>query len=827
MGLFFGRVASFAMVLLLGSMAAAHGPSCVNEYGDPERLVFEGCKTFTAEEVAETTAIDPEVILAGHPAAPLEDYLATLSNKILSGYKRVGFPYAQVTSKINHETKKIHIVIEEGPRYMAGKILVRGNQNVVAKELVKTLTSPGPPDDARRWVIEKADGKTTFKWVDREGADADMEDPLWEPGKPAPFDWIAHENIERWTRRALADQGFFSTFEISLLPRSDGKTAHLLIRISDEGSRAVLGDIVITGNKNNTREEILDYLGLKQGMSVPPNWAAELEYRLWRSGRFIRSDVTLNAPTTDNQATLQINLLESPWAPRLSEPLAEEQNILLKLRDQLVNPKLWPGDLTVSVDASGQSGHMVISPAHGFFASLHYNPNEDKGLPRGLDVSVVLSDREHGLFCPTPLAANFLYTATGPPRTKVMGNITFRLNEKLDDSENRSVMTFNFSFSSLDKDESPQVFQTHINAEPSFFVALSRIIDTKCIIEDGVLTVSSSTGGYRVDASTGRLLEMTSITEDESGQTRIRIRFEENAYQAQLDEIEKSTAHCPNRYDSKTPWTSWISVLCSEELLGTMKECGPETLRWLRLIRVMQQKGVLDGPGGLSEIVGQLFPQKDTSDKDSFTIPCDPAVFGDLNESNLQSFLLTFGVRFTDKMFSRRSWPWTLLRELFMVAAQRSKYTGAELQELWQSESTGPIFCLLAACALEHLDQPTAVLFATQGLNKMSAADFRKDCRALLLQNGIAGQCAQRMAQAIRELTPEEIEQIIGVRESDEPSVLADLIRTLQSKPEQPWDDALLDALTAAWESSQRNSVKAQLMSICERNRQESQKTTH
>ncbi|MBN2216029.1 MAG: hypothetical protein JW719_01505 [Pirellulales bacterium] len=826
MGMFFGRIASFAMILLLGSMAAAHGPSCVNEYGDPERLVFEGCKTFTAEEVAETTAIDPEVILAGHPAAPLEDYLATLSNKILSGYKRVGFPYAQVTSKINHETKKIHIAIEEGPRYMAGEILVRGNQNVVATELVKTLTSPGPPDDARRWVIEGADGKTTFKWVDREGADAEMEDPVWEPGKPAPFDWIAHENIERWTRRALADQGFFSTFEISLLPQSDGKTAHLLIRISDEGSRAVLGDIVITGNKNNTREEILDYLGLKPGMSVPPNWAAELEYRLWRSGRFIRSDVTLDAPTTNNQATLQINLLESPWAPRLSEPLAEEQKILLKLRDQLVNPKLWPGDLTASVDASDQSGRLVISPAHGFFVSLHYDPNEDKGLPRGLDVSVVFSDQEYGFFCPTLLAAKFLKTATSPPQSKFYSNLAFRLDENLDDREKNIFIKFDLCINGLDKDESPHVFQPQLNADPSFIVALSRINDAKCVIEDGVLTVSSSTDSYRVDASTGRLLEMTGIMQDKSGQSRYRIQFEANAYQAQLDEIKKATAHCPNRFDPKTPWTSWISVLCSEELLGTMKEYGPETLRWLRLIRVMQQKGVLDGPGGLSEIVGQLFPQKDTSDKDSFTIPCDPAVFGNLNESNLQSFLLTFGVRFTDKVFSRRSWPWTLLRELLLVAAQRSKYTGAELQELWQSESTGPIFCLLAACALEHLDQPTAVLFATQGLNKMSAADFRKDCRALLLQDGIAGQCAQRMAQAIRELTPEEIEQIIGVRAADEPSMLADLIRTLQSKPEQPWDDALLDALTAAWEASQRNAVKTELMSICERNRQESQKTT-
>ena len=87
-------------------------------------------------------------LLAAHPAAPLDAYRDTLRDKIVLGYQRAGFPYAQVTARIDRESKKIHVTVKEGPRYMAGDVVVQGHQAVAAADLIKVLTSPGPPEDA-------------------------------------------------------------------------------------------------------------------------------------------------------------------------------------------------------------------------------------------------------------------------------------------------------------------------------------------------------------------------------------------------------------------------------------------------------------------------------------------------------------------------------------------------------------------------------------------------------------------------------------------------------------------------------------------------------
>ena len=65
---------------------------------------------------------------------------------------------------------------------------------------------------------------------------------------------------------ALADLGyFFAKFNLDVEADAKTKTARLAIDILDEGPRAVLGDIEVTGNKVNSRDDIVKYLGLQPG----------------------------------------------------------------------------------------------------------------------------------------------------------------------------------------------------------------------------------------------------------------------------------------------------------------------------------------------------------------------------------------------------------------------------------------------------------------------------------------------------------------------------------------------------------------------------------
>ncbi|HLA83907.1 MAG TPA: hypothetical protein VJL29_03860 [Thermoguttaceae bacterium] len=806
----------FASLFLTTTAAASHGPTCVNDNGDPQRLVVEGCKTFTPEQIIAAATSNVDVVLAAHPAAPLEKYRATLRDRIVAGYQHAGFPYVEVAAQIDRKDEKMRVTIKEGPRYTAGEIVVRGNKDVAADELIKVLTSRRPPDGARLTRVDSPEKKPVFKWIDKDGNNAKMDDPVWEPDKPASFDWVSHQIVERWTKRALADQGFFSTFETDLIPQSDGKTALLVIRIIDEGPKAVLGEITVTGNQNNTRNEILDYFGLKTGMAFVPNWQAELEHRLWRSGRFIKSQATIDPPAEgDHRAPLRIELTESPWAPRLSEPLSPEQTVLLKLRDQLANPNAWPGDLIVAAKAKDYDVEFIFSATHGAVTRMRWSAPPQNGYPARFDGTFLISDRQCGLVCAEPTHVRLLIMRTGTPRSKLWATISLNLLERTDDPESTRSFMFHFGAKSLDEGESAQPFTLVFDVTPSFFLAIPTIDkNVTSSISDDVLTVFSSKVHLRVEASTGRLMEYVLFGEDDKNSS-FKIRFGKNTFESRLAEIQKAAAHSPNLYDADAPLTSWIALVGSDEFLGSLKNVQPETLRWLRLAWVMQQKGVFEGPGGVSEILGPLFSEKDKERE--FRIPATPDGWNQSNAGMIQYVVMAGGLSAVDKIFPRNTWPWTFTRELVFVATRQSRYSWTELQGLWTSNQTGPLFYLAAAEAFNIFNPDAAKMFAIQGLQKLSADDFKKDCRALLDKDCIAGRCARRMAVAVRELKPEEVEAILGPLPTGETSALAELVRVLRARPEQPVDEALFDALTAAWEAGQRDRVKARLASIRDR----------
>ena len=126
-------------------------------------------------------------------------------------------------------------------------------------------------------------------------------------------------SLHRDVADALADLGyFFAKFNIDVEADTKTKAAYLAIDILDEGPRAVLGDIKVTGNKVNSRDDIVKYLGLQPGEPWNRSKSLHVGYRLWRSARFAKAEVNPVAPAAGKKGvTLRIAVVECDRAAAL------------------------------------------------------------------------------------------------------------------------------------------------------------------------------------------------------------------------------------------------------------------------------------------------------------------------------------------------------------------------------------------------------------------------------------------------------------------------------------------------------------------------------
>ena len=162
----FGRLAA-------GEPASVLAPETVGQRGDLDQLVLEGNTTFSSSAIQATLTWDFDVLIAGHPAVPWTTFLGIIQRKIETGYRASGFAEVRVDVHPNALKGKLLVHIDEGPRYLAGGVNVKGAHTLSAELLTERLTKPYWPKEA----LES--GKTDVR--------SKMEDPVWQVGKPAYF----------------------------------------------------------------------------------------------------------------------------------------------------------------------------------------------------------------------------------------------------------------------------------------------------------------------------------------------------------------------------------------------------------------------------------------------------------------------------------------------------------------------------------------------------------------------------------------------------------------------------------------------------------------
>ena len=264
--------------------------------------------------------------------------------------------------------------------------------------------------------------------------------------------------------------------------------------------------------------------------------------------------------------------------------------------------------------------------------------------------------------------------------------------------------------------------------------------------------------------ATGRLLEFTcsdsadAATGDDgkapatSVGEGCRLSFQANAFSRRIKRIHRTGGDYANDFDANRPISSLCGFLFDQEDLWKVLFRNAENqqaLQGLRLLRVILGRHVLDA---VDELAVKF--SEECSGAGEFPIPNDsgaaPGLLFDRWTAN--------GVAIAgNKLFPYRSWPWTLTRESALVWAKQGKYTGSELQRLYESKDNGPLCCLAAAWLSRAMGVRAWHMFAAKGLEKLSVEDFRKDCHILFEQRMPLGQSLRRLAELLRKLDEKEV----------------------------------------------------------------------
>ncbi|MDY0166743.1 MAG: hypothetical protein RBS80_09385 [Thermoguttaceae bacterium] len=834
---------------VVGLPAADHEPRLVGDWSDPNRLEIRGSQVFSAVAIRSAVLLDDDVTLDAHPAANLAAYVGRIRQRVLAGYRRAGFPEASVDVFPEEETRRLVVHVAEGPRFTAGEVEVVGTATIPADALVARLSEPYPPTRALSESISVDDGASRVVWVNSEGLTVELWPPVWPLGQPAPFPVqpmryvdAPPSALQRAIASALADLGYpFAGFEHEILLDPEHRLARLQIRLLDEGPSPILQHIEITGNQRNSREEIVQYLGLQPGTPIDQGALASLHRALWRSGRFLSWDIKparLSPGCDDARAAskeglaLHIEVCENPHGPRLSEELTAEARILLKARDWLADPKGWGGDLVIEGAWPKAAGAgVVVSPGRGWILWVRDPTEEDLYWPFHHAVTattdaVLLHSLAHG----TRL------DLCGDPGT-VTGRFAFVLEPSSEDKGFRVRLGLLYDWK--DAEEEPRVL-LDLKLAPAAFLALAHDPDVRCEIHDDVLSVSAGEGRhFQADAATGRVIEVLSRPDPLNGSdapartadapggaaeapddptesapappedsdaaaetASVRLYFEPGAFERREAEVLAAAVHGPEP-GAAHPARSVALFLLTEWLGPGTNPPSDDTRLARQAIEAMVARGVFDP---LEEALLKAWAPGDAGD--SFRIPVE------IQEDMWGPYIRPRAARLVDGLFPRRSWPWTAIRSMVLRCAGETQWAWADVNCLYHSAETGPLCCLVAANLLRHSTPAAARAFSDLGLERLSLQRFRDDCRPLLDDRGAIGRCLAGAAESVRTMDETEIEALAAALPAPYGEYLAEARRVLRRDPDRQTKDALGEVLDRLWEVGLKNQLQAALQGL-------------
>ncbi len=756
----------------------------VGNLGHKNALLFYSNQTFATEQIVDAMAYHFDYHAAAHPAAPLAGYLDCLAQKIQLGYQRAGFAKAAVEMHPDAKLTRIHAHITEGPRYRCGEIRITGmaTNEAVREAIVEALQGIGPVAGSNPTLVQ------------------------WTRNQPAPCDEIAQQLLIQQVVTALSQLNRFPLkVRLSMPLDPDRKVADLVIDIVDDGVKGTIEEIQFAGEIHSSQEKLLRFLDLKPSMDLRPDITSSVSNRLWQSGRFVRHEVHVSPLGRPGYFKLQINADELRDTPALDQPLLPVQQALFNFRNWIVEWEKRPEDFVCQVNATSSwlraKLSLVLSPSGLAFANHGDSPD---GSPE-LKYAVVFASDKAAFYSPSRKRK---FVATG-----LKHGTTASLNVSIH-SRPSGCHSFNLSAAAGINSAEGEAFKLALDLPPAVLVAHAEHAYTQAEISQGKLVLTrtnreDNTSLYvSADATTGRLLHAHAAAPEGT----LSIRAEEGAFARLLNEIAAVSAKHPNDYVPDHGASSFLAFMAADivepdnslliKWLDSEKEdAAPESNQQFRRFfgALKQARGFLREKDFASvfEPLNNLWIAKpDVPDEQRFFIPISPG-----SASTYQT-LAAGTLSWSDSLFARNSWPWTLARQTVFSLVGEARHTDAELNRLAASESLGPLGCLATAFLVGKIDPQPAREFAERGTARLSPAGFRKDYDILLNTNCLVGQVLNNALALFGRINSSEVDSLVTGLQPGDANFLRDLAKDLRGSPDRPPSATGWNAVQRHWDTS-------------------------
>ncbi len=795
----------FSLVTTSSLPSVAQTNELVGRLGDPQCLVFHGVKICPPEQIRDELRQDFDVILAAHPSAPVEKYLEVLQRRILAGYHHSGFPNTKVSVDIDRDHEKIHISIVEGPRYQQGDVRVvaantTGAARIDGKVLIKRLENKFPPADAIAAGFSDQQDEATTKWVDKNGSQVNLKEPVWKRSRPAPFDEETKLKLRDEIKSAFKDIGFeFAEFHFDIVPVENTSTAYLVVRITDEGASAIARQIEIVGNRKNSREDLLKFLKINEGTVLSRGERIRIERELWECGRFVDFDVSTIPAADQNGVNLKIRLVENADGPKVNEPFSDDELALLKCRKWMNRFNEQEYDLVVQLNFESIWFEFVVSPRRGAF--LGFRKDNDPSKP--MTYLAVLSPESIAVYS----ADQKRKFVTPPLRARAYTQFDLSLDD-VPEWENKFRMNIGLGHSSFKGDGPPPAFELVTRLEPAFFVSIANDDEQELVRDGNELRKTTDDSVTRIDLKTGRLISYQHIADDKKTErVEVLLTTKIGFYEERLNKMKAESAEYPNVYRSDRPYGSTFGFVLTDDFLWErFASLGKYAEKVKAINKYRHLLGKLANGGVLQPWDDWITSPKKNKDTNRFQLNGGDELKGAVtNYVKIGAIIVLQNV---DEIFPRESWPWTTAREVAFVVLRKSKYASRELSQLYENGDSGPLCHLTVARLLEFVNKQAAATFAQRGLERLVIADFQNDFELLLARDHLIGRCVAQAAEVVRDLDEDSLDLLATWMFAKNEDEFRHAIRILQDRRDEPVLELMPEVLMALWDAGLRNHVE-------------------
>lgn len=869
-------VLALAAALLTAGRAAAEPMGALKL---DSSLDVRGLTTLEPQRLTAALTADDDLLLLSRPQANRRLFLSAVGRKATLALQHAGFEEAKATASVEGSATGERVVVDvtEGPRMMAAGVEITGLPDDLAGGLQRWIQGQRPAPGALAETVEGADGWGGTRWLDENGLPVTMEAPLWTRGQPAAFDPPHLKQIRTAIGRFLRDEGRFSaavlvedykptgllaglsnlaaaarlhhaaagtaTVDVAVKPGPAG--AVLAVTVTNLPPAAVLDDVRLPAGTRTTRENLLTTLGITPGAPVTEHDRLAWKQRLWMSGRFLRSEVTLE-PSADggNGVTAAFDLEDYTSVGALGTPLTPEEAVMLRFREWLTATLSGGEDLVAAWERApnpgetitvGQpTGEFILSSSDGMLVSWMPESEAACGVAVTADGIGCFLPGQAGRFeIPLPSAG----CLTAQVALALAAND--EKGEKAASGYQRR-LTLGLGYASRSKPTAAP-FAITARIEPAACLAIVHEGEAKTSWEGETLVVESTDLVARFDGPTGRLL----VVETSAGQ-RFSIRAAAGDLATTLADLRTGAGE--DRARSEALLTSAVEFFTAdstaaavdrtiaasgltagrrsprerfEHVVGWLHEAGlsdrgaeaeaviakvvaAETSypdRFLKLIDIVRR---IAAGGGFTQADTLLAAALATDDGESpLEIPREKANEGD-PLMTVGKLAATTVWRAVEATCGRDCWLASLTR-LSALAAARDPATLEELATFMQSEQAGPIAYLTAAAGVPI--PVMAASFARRGEETFSTAAFHTDCAAPLSLLGHAG-LDRSLAVVLRTLTDDDA-RLLGEMTIGDPGFLLPLVQDQRAQPSEAAATAALPASLDRWWEAKLGKVVA------------------